>query len=393
VYINGEITPTVSGLIIANGNATGLTADCFAPSAGHPDGCGGGIFVYKASPVIANNIITNNVATVTTAGGDTGTTGYGGGIYMHLSNGAIITGNTIVSNVGSLASYGAGGGVYTFQCGTGTQVLSNHILNNTATTSNTASWGGGIHLANSNIMVKDNVIQGNVASAGGWSQGSGLFQWYGAPIIMDNLMTGNMRGEAVYLGHSEAHFEGNRVLHNDTSSGVYVINGHGKGTRLLNNFIAGSGTYTFYARASSNYPLTTTLLHNTIVGKGAEYGVYAGPYSAVVVTNTIIVSHTWGITNAFPASSTVHADHTLFWANANDGIRDTNPVDGNPAFVHPAAGDFHIRLNSAAKDAGIDADATVDIDGDVRPFNALFDIGADELAWQSVYLPLATRNH
>jgi hypothetical protein len=393
VYIDGEITPTLSSFIIANGNATGLTANCFAPSAGDPDGCGGGIFVYKASPIIANNIITNNVATVTAAGGDTGTTGYGGGIYMHFSNGAIITGNTIVSNVGSLAAYGAGGGVFTFQCGAGTEVQGNHILNNTATTSNTASWGGGIHLANSDIMVRDNLIQGNVASAGGSSQGSGLFQWYGAPTILGNLVTGNLRGHAVYLGHSEAHFEGNRILRNDVSTGVYVIYGHGQGVRLLNNVIAGGRTYNFHASSSSTYPLTTSLLHNTIVGAGAEYGIYAGPNSTLVMINTIIASHTWGISGTVSASSTVHADHTLFWANTNDGIRGTNPVDGNPAFVHPATGDFHVGVNSAAIDAGVDAGATADIDGDVRPFNTLFDIGADEAVWWSMYLPLVIRNH
>jgi hypothetical protein len=393
VYIDGEITPTLSSFVIANGNATGLTANCFAPSVAERDGCGGGIFVYKASPVIANNIITNNVAAVTAIGGEYSTVGYGGGIYMHLSDGAIITGNTIVSNVGSLASYGKGGGVYTFQCGAGTEVQANYILSNTASMSNTASWGGGIHLADSSIIVQDNLIQGNVATAAGWSQGSGLYQWYGAPTILDNLVTGNTYGHAVYLGRSEAHFEGNRVLHNDASAGVYVIYGYGKGVRLLNNVIAGSGTYNFQAAGSSTDPLTITLVHNSLVGAGAEYGVYAGAYSTVVMTNNIIVSHTWGITNAFPASSIVQADHTLFWANANDGVRGTNPVYGNPAFVHPTVGDFHIGPNSAAIDTGIDAGVTVDIDGDIRPFNAMFDIGADEAVWRSLYLPLVIRNH
>jgi hypothetical protein len=111
------------------------------------------------------------------------------------------------------------------------------------------------------------------------------------------------------------------------------------------------------------------------------------------MTNTIVASHTWGITTTFQDSSIVHADHTLLWANANDGIRGTNAIDGDPALVHPIAGDFHIGPNSTAVDAGIDVGTTVDIDGDVRPLNTLYDIGADEVAWQSTYLPLAIRNH
>jgi hypothetical protein len=55
-------------------------------------------------------------------------------------------------------------------------------------------------------------------------------------------------------------------------------------------------------------------------------------------------------------------------------------VWGDPAFLDPDGGDYHIGLGSAAVDAGIDAGVTVDIDGEPRPMGGGYDIGADEVS-------------
>jgi len=76
VVITSSVAPTLDGLVIARGNAAGQAIDCpFIHGAA--SGCGGGIFVYAASPLIVNNIITNNVASAAASG-----TGYGGGLYL-----------------------------------------------------------------------------------------------------------------------------------------------------------------------------------------------------------------------------------------------------------------------------------------------------------------------
>ena len=124
-----------------------------------------------------------------------------------------------------------------------------------------------------------------------------------------------------------------------------------------------------------------SLLHTTIArnhgGDGSGIHV-AGAGSTVALTNTILVSHTVGITVA--AGNTATLEATLWgtgtWANLTDwggaGTIRTGTINlwGDPAFVDPDAGDYHIRFGSAAIDAGVDAGVTQDIDGERRPMGA-----------------------
>jgi len=397
VYISGDITPTLDGLVVTHGNATRQFANCATDA----DGCGGGIFVLNAHPRIVNNTITNNVATITTSGLSR-TTGFGGGLYVRSATRAVISGNVIISNTASTAYCGAGGGLYMylhdFGMG-GTQVLSNQVLSNTATTTNrSCAWGGGIHGGPDGVLIQGNTIAGNRANGYGGGGGAGIYQWFGSATYLDNLVRGNLGSagsQAVYLGHSQSRFEGNRVLDNATSLGIQLEIGEAGGPRLVNNVVARSGEQTVVATGYAEAPLTATLLHNTLVGSGTGTGVYIETgYVTLFLTDTIVASHTWGITNTFPASSTVHVDHTLFWANTHNGIQGTNPVSGNPAF---ATDGYHLGPGSAAIDRGINAGVATDIDGEVRPEGCTFDIGADEfftsLVCRYIRLPVVLRNY
>jgi hypothetical protein len=277
----------------------------------------------------------------------------------------------------------------------------NQVLSNTATTTNYGcAWGGGIYGGPDDVLIEGNIVEGNRANGYGGGQGAGLYQWFGSAAYLNNLVRGNLgsvSSQAVYLGHSQSHFEGNRVVDNVTSQGIQLVISEGGGPTLVNNVIARSGDKTLSAVGHVGLPLTATLLHNTLVGSGTGSGVYVETgYVALFLTNTIVASHTWGISNTFPASSTVWADHTLFWANTNDGSRGVNPVDGNPAFVNPAGGDYHIGPGSAAYNRGTDAGVATDMDGDPRPDSCFPDLGADELitglVCRRVYLPGVLRN-
>jgi Right handed beta helix region len=382
IHISGTISPTIDGFIITKGNATGLTTDCTG-SSGTPGGCGGGLFVYQASPTISNNEISNNVAAVTS----TNLTGYGGGVYIRLGSGAEITNNTIMENDASQGDHGAGGGLCVYTCGVGMRIEDNRFRDNYGTTNTGVGWGGGIHLGSSSPLVQNNIIQGNVASSGGSSsQGSGLYQWYGAPTIRENLISENQRGSTVYLGYSSAIFETNYVVGNNATTGVQLVYQTGpSGPTLQNNIITGTGgTHTIFINGHITYPLSVTLNHNTLVGGGADYGVYIADYATVSMINNIVTGHTdTGIYVSDPGTSAVSADHTLFYNNTSDGERGTNPVVGDPVFANPAGLDYHIKKKSAAIDTGVDAGVTTDIDNDTRPLTDGYDIGADEYNYWS----------
>ena len=79
--------------------------------------------------------------------------------------------------------------------------------------------------------------------------------------------------------------------------------------------------------------------------------------------------------------SQIHVDHNLI-----DGFRDSwceiygaRPVVGDPRFVNPSLGDFHLKSNSPAIDRGSPRDApSYDFEGDPRPAGSGYDLGFDE---------------
>jgi parallel beta-helix repeat protein len=110
----------IIGNFISNNIATGLITS------------GGGVYCSSASPILTDNIITNNTAA------------HGGGIYCGFTASPKISNTTIVNNTSSSVSSG-GGGLY---C----QNSSNPILKNVILFGNTASSNNG-----NNVYLNDNL--------------------------------------------------------------------------------------------------------------------------------------------------------------------------------------------------------------------------------------------
>jgi hypothetical protein len=392
------IAATLEGLTITGGNAHGLTAHC--PSVGGPaDGCGGGVLVYDAGLTMTRSVVTHNVAADPTTGPRP--TGYGGGLCLVSAHGSVIAGNLIVNNAASLDRTGMGGGIHIHVLDYGL-VASNQVLSNTATMDNShAGWGGGIAVTDDvtggivrSNRVEGNQIEGNRTNGEGSGEGAGLYQWYGATRFSGNRVSGNHGQHAVYLGHSQSRFEANQVVDNDTAIGLALQNSYAAAPMTAtNNVVVRSGDRTVWLKAYSGDPLDARLIHNTLIGLDGGCGVYVDSgYVTVHLTNTIVANHAWGITNTFPASSTVTADHTLFWGNDQDGIVGTNPVYGDPLFIDFGMGGSHLLPGSAAIDAGVDAGEDFDIDGQSRPLGLAPDIGADE-AGRWMFAPLVLRDN
>jgi hypothetical protein len=401
LVITGSITPTIEGLRITGGDASGLGGLRGDPA--YYD-AGGGVYVYGAMPTISHCVIYSNTASTLDRG-------FGGGLYLE---GVItLTGNTVQENIASTAHYGAGGGMY-LRDGDGSTLNGNTILTNTASTSYTGN-GGGTYLRQSYVLLTGNTFQGNVGSkaTSAWGSGGGLYAYFCDVTLVGNTIRGNVGGTTysaygggVYLRDAEATLESNWIIDNAASQaagytglggGVYVYK-----TRvitLINNVVADNYAYShgsgLYIDSEPTAAITARFLHNTIADNwGGTGGLYLADYTTAFMTNTILAGHTNAALRV-EASSTATLEATLWHGNGSltygDGviISSTN-VYSAPGFVDPSTWDYHLAADSAAIDAGVDSGIAIDIDGETRPAGG-YDLGADEY-WNRVYLPLVLKN-
>jgi len=226
--------------------------------------------------------------------------------------------------------------------------------------------------------------------------------------IEDNLFIHNQAVNgwgAVGVSYSDLLLARNIISGNTSyydTSGIWLNNV--SPFTLTNNLIVGNeSTYSWQLHQGVDIRGSSgQMLHNTIARNHNTYGIRVWSGASVALTNTILVSHTVGITVA--AGSTATLENTLWgsgaWANGMDwdgaGAIFTGTVNlwGDPRF---AADGYHLLSDSAAIDRGVDADVDNDIDHDNRPFDgdgdglSQFDIGADEYL-RSIYLPLIMRS-
>ena len=329
------------------------------------------MYLYQSDATLTGNQISGN-----TASGDYST---GGGLYLSCGD-ATLTNNTIVSNTAN-----SGGGM-SLSC-------SNATLMNNTIVSNTANSGGGLHLSYSGATLTGNRISGNAAH-GTHGYGGGLYlDGSDNATLTGNTVSGNTAsfyGGGLYLNSSDATLTNNTVVSNTASNGGGLYLYYHSDADLQNDIIAdnvASNGGGLYVRGSS-----LVLRHLTLARNQGNAGVYVTGdhqvgYGHVVLTDTLLVSHTVGLSVA--AGNTAMLQATLWgsgaWANGADwsgagGITTgTVNVWGDPAFINPNAGDYHILSTSAAVDAGVDAGVMTDIDGDPRPAAFGYDIGADEV--------------
>jgi hypothetical protein len=368
LYITGNISPTVEGLRITGG---------------HVKASGGGIYNKDADLALINTIVTDNISS-----GTHWPSGLGGGVYVvggsvTLSGGQVISNSAsykgggvcawhggVTLNGGQIANNIANGPTY-WDGGGGVWVLGSATLSGGKILSNSASHGGGLYVYFSDVTLRGVQITDNSAA----SAGGGVFIWWA-----DSSVTLN----------------GGEISNNSARSCGGVAGG---GALTLTNSVVsdnraeGSGSGLCISGDLSR------LLHTTIARNlgGDGSGVLVAGSATVAMTNTILVSHAVGIT--VTAGNTATLTGTLWgtgtwgnladWGGAGTIITGTVNLWGDPVFWDADAGNYHILFGSAARDTGVDAEVTTDIDGNPRPIGSAPDIGADEL-WP-VYLPLVMK--
>lgn len=137
IYITGNINPTVEGLSITGGDATGLTGYDYY---GQYD-VGGGVYIMTATATLNENQIFDNFAPYG-----------GGGVFLGSSN-SQLKNNTIFNN--SVNTAGAGVFLY---------LGSAALTGNTITSNTSGNLGGGLYMFSTNATLTSNTITGNTAT-------------------------------------------------------------------------------------------------------------------------------------------------------------------------------------------------------------------------------------
>ena len=376
---------TLEGLRVISGNSVGLGGD--RSWHGELWNVGAGFYILSATVAISNAEISNNTAP---PGQSYYEVNFGGGIYARSSQ-VMLLNSRITGNRGDCT-----GGVH-LRNTDGSRILGNLFQNNSGP--GHCYNGGGLYVEGDDIIVEGNTFSSNSAYGGG-----GL-SVRGAVTVKNNRFTNNwaMYGGGIHIYGGNPVLSGNVIANNtgqQAGGGISMFNcSPACNLVLVNNAVADNKSYGWgtgiFIGADNMILLHTTIARNT---GGDGSGIAVRPFvgaSVVTMTNTTLVSHTVGI--SVTAGNTVTVD-SILWHNTPVTVSQApgslvvvqRQYTGDPAF---AADGYHISRESAARDRGVDAGVTSDIDGEVRVFGPAPDLGADEWTGdQRVYLPLVLRN-
>jgi len=364
---------------------------------------GGGIYCNSGGEV-SHCTISNNQAQ------------WGAGVSFY--HGGVLNNSLIATN----EAYSRGGGVY---CNGGGEVR------HCAITKNQAKYGGGVYCYEkgvlSNCVIRENIVQRK--QGGGPSIGGGIYCYQGGEIresvINGNLVKGDDgRGGGLYLSGggmvSQSTISSN-LLHGDDSAGGGIYCSQGgeidRCTIHLNSAYSGGGV------TCDN----GGILNNSLIVANEAYdggGVYFKNGGGRIGQCSIVANVAQKGGGLFEAGGCVR-NTIMYFNTASNGVNyysDPNPIyddwiefnaccttpslalglgsgnlSGDPLFVDPEAGNYHLQSGSPCINAGNNRSVSCDqdLDGNARIINQRVDIGAYELAgmdapWVEITTPAQT---
>ncbi len=384
----GQRVLTVTGATISNSVViSGLTFT------GGYAGNGGGLYADHDVTMINMRFISN------TSGTD------GGGLYV--SDAATLTNVDFISNTAQQS----GGGLFssnavTMTSGTfignmaeqgGGARIRHARLSNVQFEQNSAPNGNGGGLNAVYLSISDTRFVNNSAN---WA--AGLFAAASAQVMSASfennhavsgggaMLTGSTLADRAKLFVWNTQFISNTATSPGSIGGAVYYNSNGV-VHFTNVVLARNHAQAYGAALFLNGSEVVILKHLTIADASIN------PLAAITVfsnwpayiIDSIITNHAIGIQSLGIGDN---EDYNLFYGNLTNTvgvITGAHSLIGDPRFVDPAHDDYHLIFGSASVDHGVDAGVYTDLDGNVRPQGAGFDIGAYESPYATTSTDLA----
>jgi hypothetical protein len=297
------------------------------------DNGGGMACLNNALPIITGNVIALNSAVS------------GGGVYCSESSPTIV-GNTIESNQ---APSGEGGGIHCY--------LSSPVISDNEITENTAGRGAGIDCwFYSSPTITDNLIELN--SATGASHGGGGIRCskYCAPLIKDNIISRNYTyvsgGGIVCMSWESPTIIGNTIVANEAVSwGGGIHCNYNSSPSIENNTILENICHPNGAQIGCAHDASPTIVNNIIANGPQNAGINGGDISTVVITYNDVFNNAGGNFSGCPEGI-----GDTSWATNVNGT----PCDSfcniicDPMFCYPDTGNYYLVDTSCCRGAGLE---------------------------------------
>ena len=374
VISSGEVgTACLNGFIITQGYAVPVQSAFDSIIVNHnriQRVDGGGIYNMFSSPTLTNLTIDNNHTYSNAAG-----------IYNGHSS-PMLTNVTISrSNLGGMQN------VYSSPILTDVTITNNGgigitcaylspILTNVTITNNGES---GISCTSSSPILTNVTISGN--------KRRGLVCSFSSSPVLTNVAITNNERCGIYCSASSPILT-NVTIANNREGGIFCTS---SSPMLFNVRISDNEKFGISNTTYSSSTLTNVTISNNDVGSNEVLiynigGIYNEHYSNVAIRNSIM----WGNRDINNAASNVVNFGTITYENSLIGgepIGNGIILNSNPFFIDTANGNYRLSCFSPAVDAGVNAylsGINTDLDGNLRVFNEIVDLGAYEYQGNAV---------
>ena len=269
------------------------------------------------------------------------------------------------------------------------------VLDGLTITGGSARYGGGIYLAGAVPVIRNCTVTGNVAQ----NQGGGisLVGATGAVLIENTVVSSNIadRAGGILVAYASSTISASLITGNAAREigGVWVYD---SALAMTNTFVVdnqaivgGPGAMEFWR--SSGRLVNVTIANNSASdGPGGVSYTNDQPDESLVILNSILAFN--GNDDLNCSSGTC----SVTYSDVQEIFAGSGNISADPKFVDRATGDYHLRGDSPAINAGTsDGAPATDFEGDPRPAGAV-DMGADEFTGEIIediliFLPLIVR--